>query len=299
MILVDFSQTVIACFTAQALHPTEGLVMNEDIARHMVMNSLRTINQKNKFEYGEMVIAIDSRDYWRKDIHPNYKGTRKKARSKINVDWDLVHHCLRTFTEEIEQSLPFTVVKVDRCEADDIIGVLTKWVSENRVDENSLFGESEKVLIVSSDTDNFQLHRFKNVSQYSPIQEKKVRPEGSPVTAMNLKIVTGDTGDCIPNIKSHIDDLKNEIRQKPIKQQEKDDWSRNPSSIPETLIERFRVNQSLIDYDFIPDNYRSSILAKYEEKKKSRATIAETYQYFVKKGLMKMLGSIDEFENRN
>lgn len=299
MILVDFSQTVISCFTSQAIHPTDGLVMNEDIARHMVMNSLRSIHQRNKHEYGEMVIAIDSRDYWRKDIHPNYKGTRKKARSKINVDWDLVHHCLKIFAQEIEENLPFTVVKVDRCEADDIIAVLTKWVSENRVDDSSLFGEPEKILIVSSDTDNFQLHRFKNVSQYSQIQEKKVRPEGSPITALNLKIVTGDSGDCIPNIKSHIDDLVNEIRQKPIKQQEKDDWSRNPSLIPESLLGRFEVNRSLIDYNMIPEKYVKEILDKYETQRKSRATIAETYQYFLKKGLVKMLGSIDEFETRN
>jgi hypothetical protein len=297
-ILVDFSNVLIGCFTAEALHPTEGVTMNEDIARHMVMNTLRSINVKNRGTYGEMIIAIDSRNYWRRDIHPNYKGTRKKARSKINVDWELVHRCMDKFSEEIRDNLPFTVVKVERTEADDIIGVLTKFISENRVDKNSLFEEAEKVLIVSSDTDNYQLHKFKNVFQFSPLFDKKIRPEGNPTVALNLKIVTGDSGDCIPNIKSHIDDLVNEIRQKPIKQAEKDSWSRDISLIPETFLERFKVNQRLIDYEHIPQNYQDAILKEYEERRKNKVTMTEMYSYFLSAGLMNLMSVIDEFENK-
>ena len=51
--------------------------LSEDLVRHMVLNSLRGHNRKFRDKYGEMVLAADSGNVWRKQIFPNYKANRK------------------------------------------------------------------------------------------------------------------------------------------------------------------------------------------------------------------------------
>ena len=43
-----------------------------------------------KDEYGEIVLAYDSRHYWRRDIFPQYKMNRKKV-EKIDLKIGIVY----------------------------------------------------------------------------------------------------------------------------------------------------------------------------------------------------------------
>lgn len=89
MIIVDLNQVMISNFMAQVGNHT-NITIDENLFRHMVLNSIRSYNTKFKAEYGEMVIACDAGNNWRRDVFPYYKANRKKARQKSDVDWNTV-----------------------------------------------------------------------------------------------------------------------------------------------------------------------------------------------------------------
>ena len=86
MILIDFSQTIIAGLMAQ-LKITDGEI-SEDMLRHMILNSLRNYQKRYSSEYGEMVLCTDAANPWRRGYFPLYKANRKKSRDK---DLSLIH----------------------------------------------------------------------------------------------------------------------------------------------------------------------------------------------------------------
>ena len=110
----------------------------------MILNSLRMYNKKYRAEYGQMVLACDGFNTWRKDFFPEYKAARKKNRSASDLDWTSIFESLNEVREEIKTNLPWKVIHMDGCEADDIIGALTVEMSD--------FG-GEDVVIISADKD--------------------------------------------------------------------------------------------------------------------------------------------------
>ena len=78
MILVDMNQVTISNLMMQVVNQKDNEV-NEDMVRHMVLNSLRSYRSKFYDEYGELVICYDGRNYWRREIFPFYKQNRKVA----------------------------------------------------------------------------------------------------------------------------------------------------------------------------------------------------------------------------
>ena len=64
-ILVDFNQVFISNIMKQPNLHVYGL--QEDLIRHMVLNSLRSYRTKFSNEYGELDLCFDNRRYWRKD----------------------------------------------------------------------------------------------------------------------------------------------------------------------------------------------------------------------------------------
>jgi len=78
MILLDFNQVCISNLISQLGNHTNASI-DEDLFRHMVLNTIRSLRTKFK-EYGELVICCDDRKVWRKDVFPFYKANRKKTR---------------------------------------------------------------------------------------------------------------------------------------------------------------------------------------------------------------------------
>jgi hypothetical protein len=51
--------------------------VEENMLRHMILNSIRALKSKFSDKYGELVIACDNKNCWRKEIFPYYKvGTK-------------------------------------------------------------------------------------------------------------------------------------------------------------------------------------------------------------------------------
>ena len=152
MIIIDMNQVMISNLMAQIKKDS----LNENLVRHMVLTSLRSYEKQYFNEYGEVVLAYDSRHYWRKEIFPFYKQNRKKDREKSGHDWHSIFEVLNKIRDEIRIYFPYKVVEVLGAEADDVVSTLCK----NKEPK-------EKVLILSGDKDFIQLQKYPGVT---PVQ---------------------------------------------------------------------------------------------------------------------------------
>ena len=115
MILVDFNGIAIATVVINK-------VIDEEMIRHMILNSLRMYNLKFRKEYGEMILCCDSRNNWRREYYPQYKAGRRKGRTQSDIDWNKAFEILNKVRSEIRENFPYKVIEIEECEADDIIG---------------------------------------------------------------------------------------------------------------------------------------------------------------------------------
>lgn len=279
-ILIDLNQVMISSVIAQ-VNPRTPL--EENLIKHVALNSIRANVKKFKFEYGEAVLCCDSRSYWRKEVFPHYKAHRKSAREKSPLDWNLIFKVLNGLKQDLKDNFPYKVIEVDGAEADDIIGTLTPRLSVH-----------EKILILSSDKDFVQLQKYPNVKQYNPMLGVYVTSK-NPVKDLKEKIIRGDTGDGIVNILTNDDALVTKTRQKPISTKKLQEWLEQDPRIcfTEEVYRNFQRNDLLINFDRIPEKIRLNIVSEYENAKPS--TKQQLYKYFVEKKMINLLEVIDEF----
>lgn len=287
MILVDLNQVMISNLMMQ---PDVKSGIDENMIRHMVLNSLRMYNVKFKEKYGEIVICSDDKKYWRKDIFPYYKASRKKSREDSPFDWNLIFETLNKVREEIKEFFPYRVVQADKTEADDIIGTLCHKYGVTHL-KNS---ETENILILSSDKDFMQLQKFINVEQYSPMAKKFLKPDDA-TKFLREHIIRGDTGDGIPNILSNDDIFLTEQRQRPITEKKLNTWlSQEPEEFCDsTMLRNFKRNECLIDLEKIPDQYKKTILDAYENAPKNGRS--KLMNYLIKNRMKVLIEHLQEF----
>jgi hypothetical protein len=283
MIIIDFSQISIASFMAQP-----NAELSEGFLRHMILNSIRMYNKKYRDEYGQMVIACDGAHSWRKNVFPQYKAHRKKARAESSMDWDLFFQHLNQIRQEIQENFPYKFVHIQGVEADDVIGTLIEQTQE--------FGKAEPVMIISSDGDFIQLHKYKNVKQFSPIQKKLVS-NANPHMYLFEHIIRGDKGDGIPNILSGDNAIVDGTRQTAITQKKIDAWLSNAENLQSFMdtetYRNYQRNQLLIDLSRIPNDIKTSIINTYESQE--MAPRARILDYLIKKRCNLLVESVGEF----
>ena len=259
MIIVDLNQVMIANIMAQLGNHT-NTVIEEDLFRHVTLNSLRSF-KKQFGDYGEMVIACDDKNYWRKQHFPFYKANRKKAREKSDVDWNQIFNHLNKIREELKVYSPYRVIQVDGVEADDIIATLC-------IEFGTILNTQEKILILSGDKDFVQLQVYGNVEQYNPVLKKFIK-HNNPHKYLREHILKGDRGDGIPNIMSDDSCIINGERQKPLPAKKIEFLTGIPdlsTVLSKEEHTRFKRNEQLIDLHMIPEDIRTNILAKYNEE---------------------------------
>ena len=286
MILLDFNQVMISNLMRQ-IEMNNGVV-DENMIRHMALNSIRMYRQKFK-DYGELVICCDDQDYWRKKVFPYYKAHRKEDREKSTLDWNSIFKALHTVREELKEYFPYRVIRVPHAEADDVIAVLTKKFGVYLMNANS-----EKVLVLSGDKDFGQLQKYVNVEQFSPITKKWIRITDAQ-RFLKEHIMKGDRGDGIPNFLSNDSCIVAKERQKPLATKKIDNWiDLEPEQFcDENMLRNYKRNQQLVDLDYIPDNISRQILEMYDQYElNSRKGLLN---YFIKNKLKLLTESVGEF----
>ena len=288
MILLDLNQVMISNLMMQPGIASGGI--DENLIRHMVLNSIRMYNVKFKDEYGDLVICADDKKYWRKDLFPYYKAARKKSREDSPYDWNLIFETLNRVRDEIRENFPYKVIQIDKTEADDVIGTICiNYGVELR---NS---QSEKILILSSDKDFMQLQKFANVDQYSPMAKKFLKTS-EPIKFLKEHILKGDRGDGIPNILSSDDTFITEARQKPVTEKKLNTWvSQKPEDFCDaSMLRNYQRNESLIDLSKVPSEYADRILTAYRSPKEVKGK-DKVLNYFIKNRMKQLMEHIQEF----
>jgi 5'-3' exonuclease len=278
MIIVDINQIMISNLMV-TIH-RDNLELGEDLIRHMVLNSLRGHNKKFRKQYGEMVIACDSGNVWRRTIFPNYKAGRKANREKSEHDWEYIFDLLSKVKNEIKQFLPYKVIEVESVEADDIIAVLCKRTNE-------------KVLILSGDKDFIQLHNDR-VKQYNPVLNKFVGQGENPSLYIREHILKGDRSDGIPNVLSDDNVFIEGRRQRPLSRKKIEAWCNEiVPTFNEEEQKNYDRNKKLIDLSCLPKEIEDKINNEFNDVKV--ATRDKILGYFINKKLKTLIESIDEF----
>ena len=285
MIIVDYSGIAIASIFSQD-RPEE---IQEGLIRHMILNSLRRYNLKFRKEYGEMIIACDSTS-WRKEAYPQYKAKRKSNRDESPLDWGHFFTLINGVRDEIKENMHYPVVQADRAEADDVIATLVKSTQE--------FGQSEPVMIVSSDKDFFQLQRYSNVKQFSPMKRAFAKVDDAAFYKFD-HVCRGDSSDGVPNVLSVDDTFTEGIRQKPMRAKKIQEWytAKDDSQLMDMMgqetYRNYCRNKSVIDLDYIPEDITQDINDKYNSQ--TNKNKGRVLTYLIEKRCNMLIDSVSDF----
>ena len=163
MIIFDFNQVAISNLMEQI--GSSKTAVDETLVRHMILNTIRTYVKKFKETHGpEIIIACDSKNYWRREIFPHYKAGRKKARESSGHDWGSIFDCLNKIRDELKNHSPYKVIEIETSEADDIVAALVQKYSA-----------TQKIMILSSDKDFAQLQRYLMLNSIHPFLKNSLK----------------------------------------------------------------------------------------------------------------------------
>tara|TARA_R100001460_G_scaffold79760_1_gene120712 strand:- start:28 stop:873 length:846 start_codon:yes stop_codon:yes gene_type:complete len=281
MIILDMNQISLASLMMQ-LSMEKTKIVETDKVRHMILNSIRMYRSQFKEKYGEVILAYDSKHYWRRDFFPYYKKNRKKARDNDNNNWEQIFECLNKIKQELKDYLPYKHLEVQGAEADDIIAVLAKNIDE-------------KMMIVSGDKDFIQLHKYKQVRQYSPILKKIVNGD-NPIDYIKVHILKGDSSDGIPNVLSNDNVFVEGLRQRPLSKKKIEAWKDGEfegTTATQEVMRNYERNKTLIDLDNVPVELSENILKTFHEA--PCGDRSKILSFFINSRLKTLTESIGDF----
>ena len=282
MILVDNTQVLMSSIFAQT---RDVGTIDEDLVRHMVLNTYRMYRKKFFREYGELVICEDGGASWRRQFFPLYKAKRRADRKENPEQWERFYSIINTIRAEVAEHFPYRNMLVPGCEADDIIAYLARR-----------YGSTEKVLILSGDKDFGQLLIYPQVEQYAPLLKKFVTVE-NPKQFLLEHIVRGDSSDGVPNILSDDDCfMAEDKRQKPITQKRMGEILKeyaDTGKVSDKYSVNWQRNNTLINLLNIPSEYESKIESEWN--KPFTPSRGKILNYMIEKGLRNLVGDIQDF----
>jgi hypothetical protein len=276
MIIIDYNGIALSNIIVQRME------IQEDLIRHMILNSIRMYNLKFGKKYGQVVLACDASS-WRKEVFPQYKFKRKENRETSSMDWDEVFRIVNLIREEIKENFPYKVLHVQRCEADDIIGVL--------VEETQNLGKHEEVMIISADKDFIQLQKYNNVRQFSPMTKKFVE-HNDVNTYMIEHILRGDSSDGVPNVLSPDNAFVDSLRQSPMTKKKIELYC-DTSNMEDEVYRNYCRNRQMIDLSYTPQELKDQIISESEAYKLPHAS--KVLNYLIKKRCKMLIECVGEF----
>ena len=279
MIILDMNQISLANVMMN-FHMNKSDELEEDMVRHMILNSIRMYRTMFKEEYGEVVLTYDSRYQWRRDIFPQYKQNRRKGRETDSKDWEKIFGLLNAIKSEFKEILPYKFVEVYGAEADDIIGTLCREYQD------------QKTMIISGDKDFIQLQKYDNVSQYSPITKKMINGH-NPTTYIKEHILKGDSSDGVPNVLSPDHTFVEGLRQRPLSKKKIEAWIKSETGMSDEVKRNYQRNHKLINLDNTPEDLQKSILDTFNEA--PYGDRSKILTYFIENKLKELTDSIGDF----
>lgn len=245
--------------------------------KHLMISSLFSLVKR--FDPCKIILTFDGyKDKsWRKQIYPEYKSQRKAIRDKSIIDFNKFYPVFNELIEEIKTV--FTTIytmKIDGCEGDDIIAVLSKEVFKDK-----------KIIIISSDGDMNQLLSNKNINQFNPIKNKMVENINIKQNLL-LKVISGDTSDNIKAIKPKCGiKTAQKIINEGLDEYIKDKQTK----------ENYERNLKLIDFNYIPKEISRLIINCYNEYKINNIDTNILLRFFTKNKMTKNIQDWQQYGN--
>ena len=149
-------------------------------------------------------------------------------------------------------------------------------------------------MIISGDKDFQQLQRYKKVKQYSPITKSNIKlTQEQALQYLTDHIISGDTGDGVPNCLSQDDVFVSGLRQRPLSKKKRE-TIKDPLVMNDSEVDRnLSRNRSLIDLTYIPSEYKNQILEEFDNV--TVASRGGLLNYFIKNRLMGLQENIGDF----
>lgn len=281
MILIDFSGIL-----HRAVH-TSRTEMEDNIGflEHKILTMVKNVvAQFGGSKQNPVVLAIDSKPTWRSKYYQEhkpdceeykeetYKGKRTKDES---IPWDEIYDMNNTVLEALKLYSDYHVVAVDECEADDIIAVLAK----------DCFKRKETCWIVSSDKDFKQLQNEPYITLYDPMKQAFI-PSIDTKRYKEIHCMIGDKSDNILAIKPRLGEKTAEKLHPMLTET----LATNPD-----MREKYKFNEVMIDFDFIPEYLQINILENWNKQEHSFNGI-ELIKVFRKYGLVAINNDIAKFQ---
>lgn len=296
-ILLDFSQMCLSAtyaFSDDVQIDSTDKEKSKNILRHVIISQIKSYKNKYGADYGKLIICCDGKHYWRRKLFPPYKACRKKARAESTIDWKLIFDTMDELIVDLKENFPYKVIQIDDVESDDIIATLTKYYQENETRDCGFFEEIQPILIVSSDRDFVQLHKFDTVEQIAPATKAKIKTD-NPIEYLKEKVIRGDKGDGIPNILSKDDVFINEEKQTVLSKEKFEHlMTISPEECEdETIKKNWLRNKTLIDFDYIPSDVSRRIMMAYNEP--INGNMNKVFNYLMKHKCMLLLKDVNSF----
>jgi 5'-3' exonuclease len=219
----------------------EDLKYNQDFINKFADfdSKLNEIIKKLKINNPKIYFICDCarKDIWRNNLHNNYKSHRIK-----NND---IKFYFEYFYNNIINNYNF--IKLENLEADDIIGTITKYLIENNNYEN--------IYIITNDNDYLQLNYNNNIHLYNySCKNLKDKSLGSREIDLYTKIIMGDKSDNILPIHNKCG-IKTAL-----KYIENNELLKNKFNSDKQILEKYLLNEKLINFDFIPEELKNKII---------------------------------------
>jgi 5'-3' exonuclease len=256
LLLIDTSYLIFYRFHAlkiwfskakpEILLETEDITTVPEFVEMYQKTFLQTIDKilkKNKMTLKDTIFVRDcsGSEIWRKQIYPQYKGTRDYSNfnGKQLFKWTY---------ENLLPKYASQTIQFDNLEADDTIAIIAKYMNQH--------SSETLITIITNDNDYLQLLKYNNIQILNLKSDNlKDRSIGTPYADLMKKIIMGDPSDNIPKI----------FKKCGIKTLEK--YLENPELLELTFKNepnakrQYKFNQILIDFDKIPIVFTESVIA--------------------------------------
>lgn len=281
-VLLDYSQIVVSSIVEYYSGAKDTVSLN--LIRHIALQQIQFYRTKFNLKLDDMIICCDGRNYWRKAIFPQYKQNRRIGQEASSFDWDTFFEYFNTIKTEMKTELPFRVIEVEGCEADDVIAVLSQLLCPSE----------DEIVIVSSDKDLIQIQDLcPKAKQWSPYHKKYINRQTNNYGLFE-HVVRGDPGDGIPNIASDDDSFVTRgKRSRPIRSKSIIEWqekygfdSPEKFCLDPVTLERFNRNRTLIDLRQIPEPIKANIRQAWESSTRPKVS---SFTYLTKHRMIKLL----------
>lgn len=243
LLLIDFSYYYIhRYFALMSWFNISNTEFNEDLLlqkfEKLMIENVKKIAKKTKCELKNTILVSDCRrsNIWRLNYYCEYKANRELCQLKQPIN-PKIYSIIDDKIIPTLTSLDVQYIGFDKLEADDIISVITKNTTNEKV-------------IITNDNDYLQLIDDKTTILNSTFKDLSSRSLGCPKKDLLMKILIGDNSDNISSIvtkavaKKLIDMAEDDL---------KDYLMKNH------LLEKFDLNKKLIDMENIPVEYKDLI----------------------------------------